>query len=216
MLQEGFHRSFKELMSLLQRWKADRLAAGPDSKLWLKRSLEEQPHKLKTLKEHLTHAEAAERAGDDTDALQLHLTLTRRNWNANCLLSLRPHSLDQYAEVYESHLALATFFSEPDDTWLRHHFYQLSLEAARKVKTDSCRREAEADAHLAQLYSEQGNTDTHWRWTDRSLTQFHWADSFKVFVSMNWKQVDLNLQIVFVPARKSWHTHQDMLVYNVG
>lgn len=60
--------------------------------------------------------------------------------------------------MYESHLALATFFSEPDDMWLRHHFYRLGLDAARKVKMDSGRREAEANAHLAYLYLEQGNT----------------------------------------------------------
>lgn len=64
MLQEGFHLSFKEFFSLLQRWKADRSAASPDSKLWLRRPLEEQPHKLEMLKEHLTRAEAAQRAGD--------------------------------------------------------------------------------------------------------------------------------------------------------
>lgn len=64
MLQEGFHLSFKEFFSLLQRWKADRLAAGPDSKLWLRRSLEEQNHKLEMLKEQLSRAEAAQRAGD--------------------------------------------------------------------------------------------------------------------------------------------------------
>lgn len=67
MLQEGFHRSFKEFLSLLQRWRTDHLAAGTDSKLWLKRSLEEQPDKLMMLKEHLTHAETAQRAGNFTD-----------------------------------------------------------------------------------------------------------------------------------------------------
>lgn len=65
-------------------------------------------------------------------------------------------------EVYESHLALAKFFSEPEDMWLRHHFYELSLKAAHKVKMDSRRREAEASEHLAQLYLEQGNTNLHW------------------------------------------------------
>ncbi|TSL61167.1 Calcitonin gene-related peptide type 1 receptor [Bagarius yarrelli] len=127
MLQEGFHLSFKEFFSLLERWKADRLAAGPDSMLWLKLSLEEQPHKLETLKDYLTRAEAAQRA-------------------------------DQHVEVYDNYLALANFFSEPDDTWLREHFYKLSLKAARKVEMDSSRREAEANAHLAHLYLEQGFT----------------------------------------------------------
>lgn len=51
---------------MLQRWKADRSAAGPDSELWLKCPLEHQPHKLDMLKEHLTRAEAAQRFGDAT------------------------------------------------------------------------------------------------------------------------------------------------------
>ncbi|MCI4387736.1 hypothetical protein PGIGA_G00077700 [Pangasianodon gigas] len=147
MLQEGFHRSFKEFFSLLQRWKADRLAAGPDSKLWLTHSLEEQPHKLEKLKEHLTRAEAAQRA-------------------------------DQYVEVYESHLALAKFFSEPEDMWLRHHFYKLSLKAAREVKTDSSRREAEANAHLAHLYLERG---------DLELAQEHFEMFHHLAVGQSWQ-----------------------------
>lgn len=64
MLQEGFHLSFKEFFSLLQRCKSQRLAMGPDNELCLKPSLEEQPDKLKTLKEHLTRAEVARRAGN--------------------------------------------------------------------------------------------------------------------------------------------------------
>lgn len=63
-------------------------------------------------------------------------------------------------EVYERYLELATFFSEPEDMWLRHHFYQLSLETAHKVEMDSGRRKAEAHAHLAQLFLEQGKPRT--------------------------------------------------------
>ncbi|KAF5897275.1 tetratricopeptide repeat protein 29 isoform X1, partial [Clarias magur] len=127
MLQEGFHLSFKEFFSLLQRSKAQR-SKGLDNELCLKPSLEEQPDKLKTLKEHLTHAEVAQRA-------------------------------DKFVEVYESYSALAKFFSEPEDMWLRHHFYELSLEAARKVKMDSGRREAEASEHLGHLYLERGDLE---------------------------------------------------------
>ncbi|XP_053337869.1 tetratricopeptide repeat protein 29 [Clarias gariepinus] len=128
MLQEGFHLSFKEFFSLLQRCKSQRLAMGPDNELCLKPSLEEQPDKLKTLKEHLTRAEVARRA-------------------------------DKFVEVYESYSALARFFSEPEDMRLRHHFYELSLEAARKVKMDSGRREAEASEHLGHLYLERGDLE---------------------------------------------------------
>ncbi|XP_062871724.1 tetratricopeptide repeat protein 29 [Trichomycterus rosablanca] len=128
MLQEGFHRSFEELFSLLKHWSTNRLAAGPDSSLWLQPSLEEQPHKLEMLKKHLTRAEATQRA-------------------------------DQYEEVNENYLALAKFFSEPEDRWLRLHFYKLSLVAACKVKLDSGRKEAEANAYLGQVYQEQGDLE---------------------------------------------------------
>ncbi|XP_053542276.1 tetratricopeptide repeat protein 29 isoform X1 [Ictalurus punctatus] len=147
MLQEGFHGSFKKFSSLLQRWKDERLAAGPDSELWLQRSLEEQPDKLEMLREHLTRAEAAQRA-------------------------------DQFVEVYESHLALAKFFSEPEDMWLRHHFYKLGLKAARKVKTDSSRREAEASEHLAHLYLERG---------DLELAQEHFEMFHHLAVGQSWQ-----------------------------
>ncbi|KAK2824954.1 hypothetical protein Q7C36_018881 [Tachysurus vachellii] len=147
MLQEGFHLSFKEFFSLLQRWKADRLAAGPDSKLWLRRSLEEQNDKLEMLKEQLSRAEAAQRA-------------------------------DQYVEVYECHLALAKFFSEPDDMWLREHFYQLSLKAAHKIRMDSSRREAEANANLAHLYLERG---------DLELAQDHFEMFHQLAVGQSWQ-----------------------------
>lgn len=156
MLQEGFHRSFKEFLSLLHRWKTDRLAAGPDSKLWQKPSLEEQPDKLKTLKEHLTRAETAQRAGNLTDRA---ITLNSNDMGLKNKPFFLYRSLGQYVEVYENYLDLARFFSEPDDIWLRHHFYQLSLEAVCKVEVDSGRREAEAHAHLAQLFLEQGNTN---------------------------------------------------------
>uniref|UniRef100_A0A3B1JKL0 Uncharacterized protein n=1 Tax=Astyanax mexicanus TaxID=7994 RepID=A0A3B1JKL0_ASTMX len=51
MLQEGFHLSFEKFFSLLKRSRASRLP------------LEDQHHKLEMLREHLTRAEGAERAG---------------------------------------------------------------------------------------------------------------------------------------------------------
>ncbi|XP_066528318.1 tetratricopeptide repeat protein 29 [Hoplias malabaricus] len=147
MLREGFHRSFEEFFSLLQRWHTARLVAGEDSVLWLQRPLEEQPHKLHMMKEHLTHAEAAERSY-------------------------------QYAEVYENYLDLAKFFSEQEDRWLQQHFYKLSLLSARKVKMDFGRREAEANAHIGQLYLEQG---------DLELAQEHYEVFHKLVEGQSWQ-----------------------------
>ncbi|XP_072553173.1 tetratricopeptide repeat protein 29 isoform X2 [Salminus brasiliensis] len=145
MLRKGFHRSFAEFFSLLQ--KASQLAAEEGSALWQQRPLEEQPHKLEALCEHLTRAEAAERC-------------------------------DQYEEVYDNYLALAKFFSEPDDRWLQRHFYELSLLSARKVKMDFGKRKAEARAHIGQLYLEQG---------DLELAREHYEAYHHLVVGQSWQ-----------------------------
>ncbi|XP_038611171.1 tetratricopeptide repeat protein 29 [Tachyglossus aculeatus] len=62
MLKEGYHKSFFEFSSLIQKWNALREAGGPGSAIWLQTSLEEQPHKLDQLHHFLTRAEAAERS----------------------------------------------------------------------------------------------------------------------------------------------------------
>ncbi|XP_052353985.1 tetratricopeptide repeat protein 29 isoform X2 [Oncorhynchus keta] len=129
MLRGGFHRSFSELFSLLQRWKEIRLAAGPGSAIWQHKSLEEQPAKLHTLRQYLTKAETALRAGA---------------WSA----------------VYDQQVFLAQYFREPEDRWLSCHFYQTSLNSARRVKIDGGRKEAEALANMGQVYMEQGQLDS--------------------------------------------------------
>ncbi|XP_029610509.1 tetratricopeptide repeat protein 29 [Salmo trutta] len=129
MLRGGFHRSFSELFSLLQRWKEMRLAAGPGSAIWQHKSLEEQPAKLHTLQHYLTKAETALRAGA---------------WSA----------------VYDQQVFLAQYFREPEDRWLSCHFYQTSLNSARRVKIDGGRKEAEALANMGQVYMDQGQLDS--------------------------------------------------------
>uniref|UniRef100_A0A8C3JUY4 Tetratricopeptide repeat protein 29 n=1 Tax=Calidris pygmaea TaxID=425635 RepID=A0A8C3JUY4_9CHAR len=63
MLRQGYHKSFSELFTLIQKWNALREAAGPGSAIWQRESLEEQPDKLDQLYHFLTGAEAAQRAG---------------------------------------------------------------------------------------------------------------------------------------------------------
>lgn len=63
MLRRGYHKSFSELFTLIQKWNALREAAGPGSAIWHEKSLEEQPDKLDQLYHFLTGAEAAQRAG---------------------------------------------------------------------------------------------------------------------------------------------------------
>uniref|UniRef100_A0A8C5EZE2 Tetratricopeptide repeat domain 29 n=1 Tax=Gopherus evgoodei TaxID=1825980 RepID=A0A8C5EZE2_9SAUR len=62
MLRQGYHKSFSELFTLIQKWNALREAAGPGSAIWQQKSLEEQPDKLDQLHHFLTRAEAAQRA----------------------------------------------------------------------------------------------------------------------------------------------------------
>lgn len=58
--------------------------------------------------------------------------------------------------MYDNHLCLARFFTEAEDEWLKHHFSQLALQLAHKIKTDFGRKEAEANLHMGQIYSEKG------------------------------------------------------------
>lgn len=63
MLQDGFHKSFAEMFALIKQQNEEREEAGPESVLWTKTLLEEQPEKLDTLKKFLTMAEIAHRKG---------------------------------------------------------------------------------------------------------------------------------------------------------
>ncbi|KAJ7326906.1 hypothetical protein JRQ81_016665 [Phrynocephalus forsythii] len=62
MLRQGYHKSFAELFSLIEKWNAFREASGPGSAIWLEKSLGEQPDKLDQLHYFLTRAEAAQRS----------------------------------------------------------------------------------------------------------------------------------------------------------
>ncbi|KAI5151958.1 tetratricopeptide repeat protein 29 [Manis pentadactyla] len=61
MLRDGYHKSFTELFTLMERWDAHREAARVRSLFWLQKPLEEQPDKLDHFYRYLTRAEAAER-----------------------------------------------------------------------------------------------------------------------------------------------------------
>ncbi|XP_034424803.1 tetratricopeptide repeat protein 29 [Hippoglossus hippoglossus] len=76
MLQEGHHRSFSELFSLL-RSDQHRRAAEPGSALQPKAPLEEQREKLRRLKLHLGRAEQAERTGSWSVVCEQRLFLGR-------------------------------------------------------------------------------------------------------------------------------------------
>nr|XP_033796120.1 tetratricopeptide repeat protein 29 isoform X2 [Geotrypetes seraphini] len=75
MLQEGFHKSFREFFTLIDKWNALREAGGPGSDIWLLKPLDEQYDKLDQLQQFLTLAEAAQRAGRHEDAYKNYLAL---------------------------------------------------------------------------------------------------------------------------------------------
>lgn len=62
-----------------------------------------------------------------------------------------------FVKVYEEQLALAQYFTGPEEGWISLHFHLKALASAQKVKTDGGRKEAEANANLARLYLEQGD-----------------------------------------------------------
>ncbi|KAM5255828.1 tetratricopeptide repeat protein 29 [Ctenodactylus gundi] len=125
MLREGYHKSFRELFTVMEQWNALREAARVRSLLWLQKPLEEQPDKLDHLYHYLTRAETAEREG-------------------------------YLEDVYNNFLSLACYFNNPEDKWVRNHFYERCFDIAQTIKIDGGRKEAEAQAHMGLLYEEDG------------------------------------------------------------
>uniref|UniRef100_A0A8C5GJ58 Tetratricopeptide repeat protein 29 n=1 Tax=Gouania willdenowi TaxID=441366 RepID=A0A8C5GJ58_GOUWI len=86
MLEEGFHRSFSELFSLMRLDCERRALADPSSLLRVHTPLEEQPDKLQVLREHLSRSELAERtasrsvACDQRQLLAQFFSSTEDSW----------------------------------------------------------------------------------------------------------------------------------------
>uniref|UniRef100_A0A8C5LV45 Tetratricopeptide repeat protein 29 n=1 Tax=Leptobrachium leishanense TaxID=445787 RepID=A0A8C5LV45_9ANUR len=77
MLRRGYHKSFSELFTLIQKWNALREAGGPGSAIWQQKPLEEQHEKLDQLQHFLTRAEAAQRAGYYEDVYKNQFALAQ-------------------------------------------------------------------------------------------------------------------------------------------
>ncbi|XP_072832184.1 tetratricopeptide repeat protein 29 isoform X2 [Vicugna pacos] len=125
MLRDGYHKSFTELFSLMEKWDALREAAKVRSLLWVQRPLEEQPDKLDHFYYYLTRAEAAERK-------------------------------EYFEDVYNNLYALACYFNNSEDKWVRNHFYERCFKIAQLIKIDGGKKEAEAHAHMGLLFEEEG------------------------------------------------------------
>uniref|UniRef100_A0A8C4KZ96 Tetratricopeptide repeat protein 29 n=1 Tax=Equus asinus TaxID=9793 RepID=A0A8C4KZ96_EQUAS len=124
MLQDGYHKSFTELFSLMEQWDAVRDPARFGS-LFLQRPLEEQRDKLDHFYHYLTRAEAAERK-------------------------------EYFEDVYNNLYALACYFNNSEDRWVRNHFFERCFKIAQLIKMDGGKKEAEAHGNMGLLFEEDG------------------------------------------------------------
>ncbi|XP_051024642.1 tetratricopeptide repeat protein 29 [Acomys russatus] len=62
-----------------------------------------------------------------------------------------------YEEVYNNLYALACYFDNPEDKWVRNHFYERCFNIAQLIKVDGGKKEAEAQAHMGLLFEEEGD-----------------------------------------------------------
>uniref|UniRef100_A0A8C6W3V5 Tetratricopeptide repeat protein 29 n=1 Tax=Nannospalax galili TaxID=1026970 RepID=A0A8C6W3V5_NANGA len=61
-----------------------------------------------------------------------------------------------FEDVYNNLYALACYFNNSEDKWVRNHFYERCFKIAQLIKTDGGKKEAEAQAHMGLLYEEDG------------------------------------------------------------
>ncbi|XP_058140961.1 tetratricopeptide repeat protein 29 isoform X2 [Dasypus novemcinctus] len=61
-----------------------------------------------------------------------------------------------FEDVYNNLYALACYFNNPEDKWVRNHFYERCFKIAQLIKIDGGKKEAEAQAHMGLLYEEDG------------------------------------------------------------
>ncbi|XP_008588870.1 PREDICTED: tetratricopeptide repeat protein 29-like, partial [Galeopterus variegatus] len=59
-------------------------------------------------------------------------------------------------DVYNNLYALACYFNNSEDKWVRNHFYERCFKVAQLIKIDGGKKEAEACAHMGLLYEEDG------------------------------------------------------------
>ncbi|XP_069349452.1 tetratricopeptide repeat protein 29 isoform X1 [Eulemur rufifrons] len=61
-----------------------------------------------------------------------------------------------FEDVYKNLYALACYFNNSEDKWVRNHFYQRCFNVAQLIKIDGGKKEAEAHAHMGLLHEEDG------------------------------------------------------------
>ncbi|XP_012515492.1 PREDICTED: tetratricopeptide repeat protein 29 [Propithecus coquereli] len=61
-----------------------------------------------------------------------------------------------FEDVYKNLYALACYFNNSEDKWVRNHFYERCFNVAQLIKIDGGKKEAEAHAHMGLLHEEDG------------------------------------------------------------
>ncbi|XP_022259185.1 tetratricopeptide repeat protein 29 isoform X1 [Canis lupus familiaris] len=63
---------------------------------------------------------------------------------------------EYFEDVYNNLYALACYFNNSEDKWVRNHFYERCFKIAQLIKIDGGKKEAEAHAHMGLLFEEEG------------------------------------------------------------
>uniref|UniRef100_A0AC11CKB6 Tetratricopeptide repeat domain 29 n=1 Tax=Ovis aries TaxID=9940 RepID=A0AC11CKB6_SHEEP len=63
---------------------------------------------------------------------------------------------EYFEEVYNNLYALACYFNNSEDKWVRNHFYERCFKIAQVIKIDGGKKEAEAHGHMGLLFEEDG------------------------------------------------------------
>nr|XP_012639214.1 tetratricopeptide repeat protein 29 [Microcebus murinus] len=61
-----------------------------------------------------------------------------------------------FEDVYQNLYALACYFNNSEDKWVRNHFYERCFGIAQLIKIDGGKREAEAHGNMGLLHEEDG------------------------------------------------------------
>ncbi|XP_044537632.1 tetratricopeptide repeat protein 29 [Gracilinanus agilis] len=64
-----------------------------------------------------------------------------------------------YEDMYNNIYALACYFNNPDDKWLRNYFYERCFNIAQLIKADGGKKEAESYSLMGLLFEENGQLE---------------------------------------------------------
>ncbi|XP_070613876.1 tetratricopeptide repeat protein 29 isoform X2 [Erythrolamprus reginae] len=167
MLQQGYHKSFAELFTLIEKWNALREASGPGSAIWLEKSLEEQPDKLDQLHYFLTRAEAAQRSENHEEVYSNQLNLAycfnkledrwlRNYFYEQCYKTAQLIKIDGGRKEAEAHSNMGLVYEEQGNFLkaVEHYEEYYNLTVGRIWKNDAgLTLNSLACEHLWRIYT---------------------------------------------------------------